>query len=94
MPVPKTRLSLEELGLFNILASVDKGQDVDAFLLQGVQTRGFVTFGQPVVLTPAGEAMLRSLASRLEAEALGDTRTRTQRSPLDPRDTREIPAIR
>jgi hypothetical protein len=94
MSVPKTRLSLEELGLFNILASVDKGQDVDAFLLQGVQTRGFVTLGQPVGLTPTGEAMLRGLATRLEAEALGDTSTRTQRSPLTPRITREIPVNR
>jgi len=94
MTVPKTRLSLEELGLFNILASVDKAHDVDAFLLQGVQTRGFVTLGQPVVLTPAGEAMLRSLAARLEAEALGETSTRTHRAPLDPRITREIPANR
>jgi len=94
MSVPKTRLSLEELGLFNILASVDKGQDVDAFLLQGVQMRGFVTLGQPGGLTPAGEAMLQGLATRLEAEALGDTSTRTQHSPLNPRITREIPVNR
>jgi hypothetical protein len=89
MTVSKHRLSLEELGLFNILASVDKGQDVDAFLLQGVQTRGFVTVGHPVALAPAGRAMLQRLAIRLEAEALGDTGTRNHRSPLDPRITRE-----
>jgi hypothetical protein len=94
MSVPKARLSLEELGLFNILASVDKGQDVDAFLLQGVQTRGFVTLGRPLGLTPAGDAMLRALAARLEAEALGDPGTYTRRSPLDPRITRESPVSR
>jgi hypothetical protein len=90
MSVPKARLSLEELGLFNILASIERGQDVDAFLLQGVQTRGFATLGPRVGLTPAGDAMLRSLATRLETEALGDPGTCTQRSPLDPRTTREI----
>jgi hypothetical protein len=94
MSVPKARLSLEELGLFNILASVDKGQDVDAFLLQGVQTRGFVALGRPLGLTPAGDAMLRALAARLEAEALGDPGTCTRRSPLDPRITRESPVSR
>ena len=88
------RLSLEELGLFNILASVERKTEVDAFLLQGLQTRGFATVGQPVALTPAGEAMLRSLASRLEAESLGDPGTRAQRPALDPRTTREVPTIR
>ena len=91
MTQSKHRLTLEELGLFNILASVDKGQDVDAFLLQGVQTRGFVTLGQPYALTAAGNAVLRGLAARLEAEALGDTITRSQ---LDPRITRETRVTR
>lgn len=94
MTVSKRRLSLEELGLFNILASVDTGQHVDAFLLQGVQTRGFVTVGQPATLSPAGEAMMQGLAARLEAEALGDTSTRAQRPPPDPRITREMRATR
>jgi hypothetical protein len=92
MSMSKPRLSLEELGLFNILASVEKGQDIDAFLLQGVQTRGFVTLGRPVVLTSAGASMLRGLAARLEAEALGEASP--QRSLLDPRITREIPVNR
>lgn len=94
MTVSKNRLTLEELGLFNILASVDKGQDVDAFLLQGVQRRGFVTLGQPFALTAAGESMLRGLAARLEAEALGDSGAHTERAPFDPRITRETRVTR
>lgn len=89
------RLSLEELGLFNILAGIDKGEEVDdVFLLQGLQGRGFVTVATPLALTPAGETMLQKLAGRLEAESLGDTSVRAQRSALDPRTTHELPAIR
>ena len=74
------RLSLEELGLFNLLAGIEKGEAIDdVFLLQGLQSRGFVTGGRPIALTMSGEAMLRSLAARLEHEALGDTSVRMQR---------------
>ena len=89
MSVSQNRLSLEELGLFNILASVEKHQEIDAFLLQGVQTRGFVTLARPFALTATGESMLRSLASRLEAEALGEPGKRTPGAP-EPRPTREL----
>ena len=88
------RLSLEELGLFNTLANVEKKEDVDAFLLQSLQTRGFVTVDRPVALTPAGEAMLRSLAARLEAESLGHGGMHAQQSALEPRKTRGVPANR
>ena len=88
------RLSLEELGLFNILACVEKKEEVDAFLLLGLQTRGLVSVERPIALTPTGEAMLRSLAARLEAESLGETGVRAQRSTLDPRTTRELPVSR
>ena len=94
MSHPTIRLSLEELGLFNILAGVEKGEEVDPFLLQGLQARGFVTLELPAVLTPAGATMLQKLAGRLEAESLGDTSVRAQRSALDPRTTHELPAIR
>ena len=94
MSHPTIRLSLEELGLFNTLAGIEKGEEIDPFLLQGLQARGFVTLTAPVVLTPAGATMLQKLAGRLEAESLGDTSVRAQRSALDPRSTREIPALR
>lgn len=89
-PASRARLSLEELGLFNLLAGVEKGEEIDdVFLLQGLQTRGFVTLALPLTLTPAGEAMLRALAVRLEEEALGDTSVRMQRPA---RDTRTAPS--
>jgi len=84
------RLSLEELGLFNILASVEKEQEIDIFLLQGLLARGFITGAGPYSLTPDGEAMLRSLATRLEAEALGETSGRTPWSTPDPLTPREV----
>jgi hypothetical protein len=78
--VAPARLSLEELGLFNLLASIEKGEEIDdIFLLQGLQARGFVTLVCPLVLTTTGEAMLQALAARLEEEALGDTSVRMQR---------------
>ena len=80
------RLSLEELGLFNLLASIEKGEEInDVFLVQGLQARGFVTLSRPMTLTAGGESMLRSLAVRLEDEALGDTGVRTQRPTADSR---------
>lgn len=94
MSQPTIRLSLEELGLFNTLAGIEKGEDVDPFLLQGLLARGFIVLATPAVLTPAGATMLRKLAERLEAESLGDTSVRAQRASLDPRTTREIPTIR
>ena len=79
------RLSLEELGLFNLLASLEKGEEIDdVFLLQGLQARGFVTLSRPMALTTAGHTVLRSLAVRLEEEALGDTSVRTQRPAAEP----------
>jgi hypothetical protein len=91
----RTRLSLEELGLFNLLAGVEKGEEIDdVFLLQGLQARGFVTLAHPLTLTSTGETMLRSLAARLEEEALGDTSVRTQRPTLDPMATPHSPVAR
>ena len=85
------RLSLEELGLFNILASIEKEQEIDPFLLQGLLSRGFIAGAGPYSLTTDGEAMLRSLATRLEAEALGDnTSVRTPWSTPDPLTSREV----
>ena len=89
------RLSLEELGLFNLLANVEKGEEIDdIFLLQGLQSRGFVTLALPMALTPAGESMLRALAARLEDEALGDTSVRTQRPASAPQTLRHSPVDR
>lgn len=89
-----SRLSLEELGLFNILAGIEREEAVDPFLLQGLQTRGFVALATPPKLTPAGEAKLRALAARLEAEALGDPAVRAQRPAGDPHAPREVPVDR
>ena len=90
-----SRLSLEELGLFNLLAGIENGDEIDdAFLLQGLQARGFVTVSLPMTLTFAGQQMLRSLAARLEEEALGDTSVRTQRPTADPNRSRHSPVDR
>lgn len=72
--------------MFNLLARVEKGEEIDdVFLLQGLQARGFVTLVDPLTLTSAGERTLQALAVRLEEEALGDTGVRTQRAERDPR---------
>ena len=57
--------SLEDIGLYNLLTRIAKGQaDVDPFLLVSLREKGFIGVDS-VVLTDVGEQALRGLTVQL-----------------------------
>lgn len=53
--------TLEDIGLYNLLTRIARGQtDVDPLLLLGLRDKGFVC-GDPASLSEAGEQMLQGL---------------------------------
>ena len=64
-PSPRTTGSLEEIGLYNLLNRVARGDaTVDDFLLHNLRLRGFVEL-DALALSEAGCEMLRALAIQL-----------------------------
>ena len=65
-------LSLEEIGLYNLLRRVHAGQGVaDGFLRFNLLQRGMVLDGEPLRLSDRGLGELRRLASQLPAAVDG-----------------------
>ena len=63
-------LSLEEIGLYNLLARVNAGNgSVDGFLRFNLLQRGMVLEGEPLRLSMRGQLELQRLAEQLPSRA-------------------------